>query len=256
MIGYRIAREHGETRKGGVVSIIELRGVTTDYMLGKTVVEAVKGVDIAIEAGDFISIAGPSGSGKSTILNMIGLIDTPTAGEVLIDGKTTANLPDNTLTDLRHDFIGFIFQSFNLIPVLTVRENIEFPLLLGKKPRITKENRDWIDYLIGEVALQDHQLHRPNELSGGQRQRVAIARALVAKPRVVLADEPTANLDSVTGSQILALMKKVNRDLGTTFVFSTHDGKVVEIADHVIALKDGLVVTNERAKGDPSGRAS
>lgn len=228
------------------MGIIELRQARKHYMLGKTVVEAVKGVDIAIEAGDFISIAGPSGSGKSTILNMIGLIDNPTDGEVFIDGKSTALLKDRELTNLRHDFIGFIFQSFNLIPVLTVRENIEFPLLLGKNPRITKDHRAWIDYLIKEVGLSDHQAHRPNELSGGQRQRVAIARALVTKPEVVLADEPTANLDSVTGEQILDLMKKVNRDHNTTFIFSTHDNKIVEIADHIIRLKDGLVVENTR----------
>ncbi len=228
------------------MSIIQLSQAKKHYMLGKTVVEAVRGVDISIEAGDFISIAGPSGSGKSTILNMIGLIDTPTEGEVFIDGQATSKLKDKKLTDLRHDFIGFIFQSFNLIPVLTVRENIEFPLLLGKKPRITKEHRQWIDTLIEEVGLTEHQKHRPNELSGGQRQRVAIARALVTKPQVVLADEPTANLDSVTGEQILSLMKKVNRDLNTTFVFSTHDYKIVEIADHVVRLKDGLVVENTR----------
>ncbi len=228
------------------MSIIQLKEAKKNYMLGKTVVEAVRGVDISIEAGDFISIAGPSGSGKSTILNMIGLIDTPTSGDVYIDGNPTALLKDKALTDLRHDFIGFIFQSFNLIPVLTVRENIEFPLLLGKKPKITKETRDWIEYLIQEVGLGDHVAHRPNELSGGQRQRVAIARALATKPQVVLADEPTANLDSVTGEQILALMKKVNRDLNTTFIFSTHDNKIVEIADHVIRLKDGLVTENTR----------
>ena len=216
------------------------------YMLGKTVVEAVKGVDIDIEAGDFISIAGPSGSGKSTILNMIGLIDNPTSGEVFIDGNPTASLKDRELTDLRHDFIGFIFQSFNLIPVLTVRENIEFPLLLGKKPKITKAHRDWIDFLISEVGLKDHLAHKPNELSGGQRQRVAIARALVTKPQVVLADEPTANLDSVTGEQILDLMKKINREMNTTFIFSTHDNKIVELADHVVRLKDGLVIENTR----------
>lgn len=228
------------------MSIIELRQAKKNYMLGKTTVEAVRGVDISIEAGEFISIAGPSGSGKSTILNMIGLIDSPTSGEVFIDGKPTSQLKDKILTDLRHDFIGFIFQSFNLIPVLTVRENIEFPLLLGKKPRITKEHREWVDYLIDEVGLKDHQLHRPNELSGGQRQRVAIARALVTKPEVVLADEPTANLDSVTGGQILELMKKVNRELNTTFIFSTHDYKVVDIADHVVRLKDGLVIENTK----------
>ncbi len=228
------------------MSIIQLTQARKNYMLGKTVVEAVKGVDISIEAGDFISIAGPSGSGKSTILNMIGLIDTPTEGEVFINGNPTTKLKDRVLTDLRHDFIGFIFQSFNLIPVLTVRENIEFPLLLGRKPRITKETKEWIDYLIREVGLADHLAHRPNELSGGQRQRVAIARALVTKPNVVLADEPTANLDSVTGEQILSLMKKVNRDLNTTFIFSTHDEKIVDIADHIIRLKDGLVVQNTR----------
>lgn len=228
------------------MSIIQLREAKKNYMLGKTVVEAVRGVDISIEAGDFISIAGPSGSGKSTILNMIGLIDTPTFGEVFINGNPTSKLADRVLTDLRHDFIGFIFQSFNLIPVLTVRENIEFPLLLGKKPKITKEKREWIDYLIREVGLADHLAHKPNELSGGQRQRVAIARALVTKPEVVLADEPTANLDSVTGAQILALMKKVNTDLNTTFIFSTHDEKIVEIADHIIRLKDGLVTENTR----------
>lgn len=228
------------------MSIIQLKEAKKNYMLGKTVVEAVKGVDINIEAGDFISIAGPSGSGKSTILNMIGLIDSPTDGEVFIDGKPTSKLKDRVLTDLRHDFIGFIFQSFNLIPVLTVRENIEFPLLLGKKPRITKETREWIEFLIQEVGLADHVAHKPNELSGGQRQRVAIARALVTKPNVVLADEPTANLDSVTGEQILSLMKKVNRDMNTTFIFSTHDEKIVDIADHIIRLKDGLVVENRR----------
>ena len=228
------------------MSIIQLTQAKKNYMLGKTVGEAVKGVDISIEAGDFISIAGPSGSGKSTILNMIGLIDTPTSGDVIIDGKSTALLKDRVLTDLRHDFIGFIFQSFNLIPVLTVRENVEFPLLLGKKPRINKETREWIDYLIQEVGLADHLAHKPNELSGGQRQRVAIARALVTKPQVVLADEPTANLDSVTGEQILELMKKVNRDLNTTFIFSTHDDKIVQIADHIIRLKDGLVTENTR----------
>lgn len=228
------------------MSIIRLEQVKKNYMLGKTVVEAVRGVDISIEAGDFISIAGPSGSGKSTILNMIGLIDTPSEGEVFINGATTSKQKDRALTDLRHDFIGFVFQSFNLIPVLNVRENIEFPLLLGRKPRITKEHREWVEYLIEQVGLAEHIKHRPNELSGGQRQRVAIARSLVTKPEVVLADEPTANLDSETGEQILELMKKVNRDLKTTFVFSTHDSRIVSLADHVIHLKDGLVVENSR----------
>jgi putative ABC transport system ATP-binding protein len=228
------------------MSIINLSQVKKHYSLGKTTVEAVRGVDLTIEKGDFISIAGPSGSGKSTILNMIGLIDTPTEGEVTIAGENIGKLDDTGLTRLRHEAIGFIFQSFNLIPVLNTRENIEFPLLLGKNGKITAEKRDWIDFLIEEVGLGDRVKNKPNELSGGQRQRVAIARALVTKPMIVLADEPTANLDSNTGEAILELMKKINKDSGTTFIFSTHDHKVVQIADHVVRLLDGLVVEDSR----------
>ncbi len=232
------------------MNIIELTDVRKTYPLGKTLVEAVKGVTFRIEKGDFISIAGPSGSGKSTILNMIGLIDSPTSGEVFIQGAPVSGLKDRELTNLRHDVIGFIFQSFNLIPVLNVYENIEFPLLLGKDRMTKAEKKDWIDFLIKEVGLEQWRKHRSNELSGGQRQRVAIARALVCKPAIVLADEPTANLDSATGEQIIELMKKINRELQTTFIFSTHDMKIVEIADHVIRLKDGLVSENYR-KDEP-----
>jgi putative ABC transport system ATP-binding protein len=231
------------------LSIVEVNNAKKFYALGKTTVEAVKGVSFEIEQGDFVSIAGPSGSGKSTILNMIGLIDTPTDGEVFIQGQPVSKLKDREITRLRHETIGFIFQSFNLIPVLTTRENIEFPLLLGKDNKITKERRDYIDFLIEEVGLGDRQKNRPNELSGGQRQRVAIARALVTKPVIVLADEPTANLDSATGDAILQLMKKVNRDLKTTFIFSTHDAKIVQLADHIIRLKDGLVTENYKQTG-------
>ena len=231
------------------MSIVEIQSAKKFYPLGQTVVEAVKGVSFQIEQGDFISIAGPSGSGKSTILNMIGLIDTPTDGEVFIQGQPVSKLKDREITRLRHETIGFIFQSFNLIPVLTTRENIEFPLLLGKNNKITKERKDYIDFLIEEVGLADRQRNRPNELSGGQRQRVAIARALVTKPVIVLADEPTANLDSATGDAILQLMKKVNRNLKTTFIFSTHDAKIVELADHIIRLKDGLVTENYKQAG-------
>jgi len=232
------------------LNIIELTDVRKTYPLGKTLVEAVKGVTFRIEKGDFISIAGPSGSGKSTILNMIGLIDSPTSGEVFIEGAPVSGLKDRELTNLRHDVIGFIFQSFNLIPVLNVYENIEFPLLLGKDRMTKAEKKDWIDFLVKEVGLEQWRKHRSNELSGGQRQRVAIARALVCKPAIVLADEPTANLDSATGEQIIELMKKINRELQTTFIFSTHDMKIVEIADHVIRLKDGLVSENYR-KDEP-----
>lgn len=226
--------------------IVQLNDVKKTYPLGKVEVHAVKGVSFEIEKGDFISIAGPSGSGKTTILNMIGLIDKPTAGEVFIEGSPTSGLDDKALTSLRHKTLGFIFQSFNLIPVLTVWENIEFPLLLGKTSTSKSERKTWIDWLIEEVGLTEWRTHKPNELSGGQRQRVAIARALVTKPKIVLADEPTANLDSETGEQIIELMKKINRELLTTFIFSTHDAKIVSVADHIIRLKDGLVTENYR----------
>jgi putative ABC transport system ATP-binding protein len=232
--------------------IVELQDVRKVYPLGKVEVEAVKGVSFCIEKGDFISIAGPSGSGKSTILNMLGCVDRPTAGTVLIEGRPTKDLGDRELTTLRHETLGFIFQSFNLIPVLSVYENIEFPLLLGKKGPKGKEKAEWIDYLIREVGLEQWRLHKPNELSGGQRQRVAIARALVTKPQIVLADEPTANLDSATGEQILDLMKKINREMETTFIFSTHDAKIVGLADHIIRLRDGLITENVRQGKDAS----
>jgi len=180
---------------------------------------------------------------------MIGLIDKPSSGEVLIEGRPTSGLSDKELTRLRHEVLGFIFQSFNLIPVLNVWENIEFPLLLGKTKVSATEKKEWIDWLIDEVSLSEWRTHKPNELSGGQRQRVAIARALVTKPGIVLADEPTANLDSSTGEQIIELMKKINRELSTTFIFSTHDAKIVEVADHIIRLKDGLIVENKRLNG-------
>ena len=226
--------------------IVTLQDVHKKYPLGKTEVYALKGVSFEIGEGDFISIAGPSGSGKSTILNMIGCIDTPTMGIVLIDGISTGELNDQAITGLRHRVIGFIFQNFNLIPVLNVYENIEFPLLLGKTGISKKERKAWIDELIQAVGLAQWRDHKPNELSGGQRQRVAIARALVTKPRIVLADEPTANLDSATGEAIIDLMKKMNRDLGTTFIFSTHDKFIMEIADHIIRLQDGTVRENRR----------
>ena len=230
------------------MSIVSLKDVRKSYPLGKTEVQAVNGVSFEITRGDFISIAGPSGSGKSTILNLIGCIDVPTGGSVEIEGVDTSRLSDREITELRHRTLGFIFQNFNLIPVLDVFENVEFPLLLDKKSMGTKRERsEWVDYLIRMVGLAQWRRHRPNELSGGQRQRVAIARALATKPRIVLADEPTANLDSQTGEEIIELMKRMKEDLGTTFIFSTHDTSIVEIADHVIRLRDGLIVLNERA---------
>ncbi len=232
--------------KEELMAIISLKDVKKTYPLGKTEVHAVQGVTVDILEGDFISFAGASGSGKTTILNMIGCIDVPTDGSVVIEGKNTRDLNDNQITELRHRFIGFIFQSFNLIPVLNVYENIEFPLLLGKEKFGKAEKKEWIDHLIAEVGLEQWRHHKPNELSGGQRQRVAIARALATKPKVVLADEPTANLDSKTGEQIIELMKKINKEQNTTFIFSTHDATIVDIADHIIRLKDGLIIEETR----------
>ncbi len=234
--------------------IVELIDVNKVYPLGKTQVHAVRGVSFNVEKGDFISITGPSGSGKSTILNMIGCIDKPTSGVVKIAGTETGSLNDRRLTELRQKTLGFIFQSFNLIPVLDVYENVEFPLLLGKERPSKREAREWIEFLLRATGLESHRKHKPSELSGGQRQRVAIARALVTKPMIVLADEPTANLDSKTGKSIIELMKQLNQELDTTFIFSTHDPDIVAAADHVIRLQDGQVVEEIRPGAD-HGRA-
>ncbi|MGL4982007.1 MAG: ABC transporter ATP-binding protein [Treponemataceae bacterium] len=230
------------------MAIISLQSVNKTYFLGKTEVTALHDVSFEIEKGDFVSIIGPSGSGKSTILNILGCIDLPTAGTVIVDNVEVATLNDKKLTQLRHSLIGFIFQSFNLLPVLSVIENIEFPLLIGKKQSIEekKKNKEYIDFLVEAVGLTNWKTHKPNELSGGQRQRVAIARALVTRPSVVLADEPTANLDSKTGETIIDLMKNINRELSTTFIFSTHDQSIYKNADHVIRLKDGEITENFR----------
>jgi putative ABC transport system ATP-binding protein len=292
-------------------NVVRVTGVTKSFKLGKIEVQALKGVDLEIARGEYLSIMGPSGSGKSTLFNMIGGLDKPTTGKVFIDEVDIAQLDAYELAWLRcrkigyifqtfniiqvmtalenvtlpmvfagmnsdatvkkgmrlleqvgladrHSHkpfelawlrcrkIGYIFQSFNLVPVLNVFENIEFPLLLGQNIPAKAERREWIEYLVDEVGLDQWMKHKPSELSGGQRQRVAIARALVTRPRIVLADEPTANLDSETGESIIGLMKKINADLGTTFIFSTHDPSIVGIADHVIRLLDGKVVENSR----------
>lgn len=220
------------------MSLLELKKITKSYPLDDTVVHALKGIDLTIEKGSFISIVGPSGSGKTTLLNIIGCVDRATTGDLIIDGQSIANLSDNQLTDLRLYKIGFIFQSFNLIPVLSVVENVEFPLQLMKG--VSKEEaRKRALKVIDQVQMGTHAHHRPSELSGGQRQRVAIARALVTMPEVVLADEPTANLDSDTGNAILSLMKQLNEENGTTFIFSTHDPEVLNYAKSIIKIRDG-----------------
>jgi putative ABC transport system ATP-binding protein len=229
----------GKGRKS-FMKIVELKNVKKTYMLGKTEVQALRGLSFSIERGDFTAIAGPSGSGKTTILNMVGCIDTPTEGDVYVEGEDVVVLPDKELTRFRLNKIGFIFQSFNLIPVLNVFENIEFPLLL-KRDVGRKERQELIMHFIGEVGLEERVRNKPAELSGGQRQRVAIARALVTRPVIVLADEPTANLDSDTGHKIVDLMKEINRDEKTTFIFSTHDSHIIEHAGRVINIRDGML---------------
>lgn len=225
-----------------VVPIVSIIHVSKDYELGKTTVSALKAVSLNVAPGDFISIAGPSGSGKTTLLNLVGCVDTATSGQVIIDGRDTKTLKERQLTELRLNTIGFIFQSFNLVPVLSVFQNVEFPLLLQKKLS-SSERKARVNELLAKVGLDKHSHHRPSELSGGQRQRVAIARALVTRPKIVLADEPTANLDSKTGENIIDLMKEMNRVEKTTFIFSTHDAKVMAHANLIIRLTDGKIVS-------------
>ncbi len=221
--------------------IVELTNVVKEYPLGKLKVRALDGVSITIQKGEFAAIAGPSGSGKTTILNMIGCMDVPTEGTVAVDGTITNNLNDHALTELRLNRIGFIFQSFNLINVLDVRQNVEFPLLLQGKLGAAAR-KELVDQMVEKVGLTKHATQRPNELSGGQRQRVAIARALVTNPAIVLADEPTANLDSATGHAIIELMRDLNEKDHITFIFSTHDPKVMDRAGRVVKVADGRLV--------------
>ncbi|HUO57306.1 MAG TPA: ABC transporter ATP-binding protein [bacterium] len=228
--------------------IVSIQNAVKEYPLDKVVVRALQGVDLNVEQGDFLSIVGPSGSGKTTLLNLIGCVDTATSGKVLIDGQDTKNLNDRQLTDLRLNTLGFIFQSFNLVPVLSVFQNVEFPLLLQRKLTMG-ERTQRVNELLDRVGLSKHTNHRPSELSGGQRQRVAIARALVTRPKIVLADEPTANLDSVTGENIIDLMKRINRQEKTTFIFSTHDAKVMSHANSVVRLADGKITDGKAAAG-------
>jgi putative ABC transport system ATP-binding protein len=228
------------------MAIISVRDVTKVYLLGKTEVQALRGVTLDVEQGEFLSIAGPSGSGKTTLLNLVGCVDTPTAGTVTVAGKDTSRLSERALTDLRLHQIGFIFQSFNLVQVLSVFQNVEFPLLL--QGGLTKgERAARVQALLEAVGIGGYGRHRPSELSGGQRQRVAVARALVTRPALVLADEPTANLDSQTGQNIIDLMRDLNRKDGVTFVFSTHDPKVMAHASAIVRIADGQVAGREAA---------
>ena len=222
------------------MSLIRLEHVSKQYRLGEQVVWALRDISLTVEPGVFLAIAGPSGSGKSTLLNLIGCIDTPSAGRITVNGHDTSGKTPDELADLRARTIGFVFQTFNLFPVLSAEENVEYPLLqfreLGRK-----ERRARVAKYLKVVELSGFARHRPNQLSGGQRQRVAIARALATHPKIILADEPTANLDHRTGEGILEVMKRINRSFGTTFVFSTHDKKVIAKADRLVRIEDGEI---------------
>ncbi len=225
------------------MEIIKLENVKKNYQLGKTIVPALNGVNLCIKKGEFTCIVGPSGSGKTTLLNIIGCLDTPTDGNaVLFEKYEVSRLNDKEATKLRRERIGFIFQTFNLIPVLNVYENIEFPLVIqGIK---SSERKKRVEALVEELKLLEFVKHKPEELSGGQRQRIAIARALVANPELVLADEPTANLDSENGANIMRIMRQLNEKHNVTFLFSTHDSRVIDKAKRIIKIEDGRIKEN------------
>ena len=230
--------------------MVETVELYKDYKIGKVLFPALRGIDVKIEDGEFTAIAGPSGSGKTTLLNIIGCLDTPTKGDVLINGTNVNQLTSKEKASLRRNEIGFVFQTFNLIPVLTAYENVEIPLILLETEADRKE--DTITSMLEEVGLGEFINRRPNEMSGGPQQRVAIARALVKNPSIVLADEPTANLDSTTAKEILGLMQELNEKHKTTFIFSTHDQLVMDFSRRTISLRDGKIVedkTKRRGQG-------
>lgn len=224
--------------------VVRAEHLLKEYMLGKQRIQALKRVTLTVNDGEFLAIAGPSGSGKSTLLNLIGLIDTPSDGVLEVSGRDVTGQSPDQLADLRSRTIGFIFQTFNLLPVLTAQENVEYPLMLHKYLS-RQQRRERAAHYLEVVSLAKFAHHRPNELSGGQRQRVAIARALATHPKIVLADEPTANLDHKTGEEVLALMKGINSEGGVTFIFSTHDPKVMALADRVVHMSDGELVDRD-----------
>ena len=227
--------------------MISVRNLTKVYRSGSSDVAALRGISLEVERGEFLAIAGPSGSGKSTLLNLIGCLDTATGGEVLIDGQPVSGLDRKRLALFRRRHLGFVFQSFNLIPVLTAYENVSFAMSLVTRDADEVRRRSL--EMLAEVGLQELTERRPGELSGGQQQRVAIARALVRKPPIVLADEPTANVDSATGEGLLELMRRLNRQLGSTFLFCTHDAMVMDYARRLVRLQDGRIAGDERRTG-------
>jgi len=224
-------------------NIVLSKGVKKDYQRDSVVVHAVQGIDLAIKKGEFTAIVGPSGSGKTTFLNVISGLDTPTEGDVWLNGEHISTMSGNELSDFRRDNIGFIFQAYNLIPVLNVEENVEYVMMLQGVPAEQRHRR--VSSILKEVGLEGFNDRFPKAISGGQQQRVAIARAMVTRPALVLADEPTANLDSKTSESLLDMMRQLNKDTGMTFVFSTHDQRVIDKARRVVVLEDGVNVRDE-----------
>ena len=226
------------------MEVVKIESITRTYKIGKVETQALRGVDLCIENGEFTALIGPSGSGKTTLLQMIGCLDQPTQGRVLINNKDVTRLNRNQRADMRRGTIGFIFQFFALIPTLSAYENVEMPLLLnGHTP---KERRDRVMELLQAVDLVDRANNRPDQLSGGQQQRVAVARALAPNPTLVLADEPTANLDTENGKQVMDIMQRLHRETGVTFIFATHDPRVISYARRVVTLHDGLIESDKR----------
>ena len=224
------------------MSIIQINNLTKTYHDTEVPVHAVNGVDLSFEAGEFAAIVGPSGCGKTTLMNMIGGLEQPTSGDVVVDGSTMSKLSSNALIDFRLRNIGFVFQAYNLIPVLSAKENVEFIMQLQNWNK--KEMEDRTQALLESVGLGDKINSKPNQLSGGQQQRVAVARALASKPKFILADEPTANLDSIATNQLLEIMEKLNREENMTFIFATHDQRVMDKAKRVVTLDDGKVISD------------
>jgi putative ABC transport system ATP-binding protein len=224
------------------MEVTKVENVTRTFKIGNVETQALRGVNLSIESGEFTALVGPSGSGKTTLLQLIGCLDQPTSGRVLINGKDVSTLNRNQRADIRRGTIGFIFQFFALIPTLTAFENVEIPLLLvGQSP---SERKARVMELLEAVGLVDRAHHRPDQLSGGEQQRVAVARALATNPSLILADEPTANLDTPNGKQVMETMARLNQETGVTFVFATHDPRVIQYARRVVTLRDGVVVDN------------
>ena len=226
------------------MALVDVTDIARTYTQGTHEVHALRGVDLKIEPGELVALMGPSGSGKTTLLNLIGGLDTPSTGTIQIEGTDIGSLSGGDLSDLRRDRVGFVFQAYNLVPVLSAAENAEMVLVLrGDDP---KARRDKAMKTLAEVGLAGKEGRRPAELSGGEQQRVAVARAITGEPALVLADEPTANLDSTTGTELIALMRKLNQDKGITFIFATHDPKVMDAADRVVKMVDGKIVDDQR----------